>query len=125
MSSHEPATPRQTSSDVDEQREETAAAGMAGPTPSMPAIPEPMTRGALRGAAIGGLIGAVVLSPASAIAFGGLDFVVRLVIVLIIGAVAGSAAGAVFFGGAVAETENPESAGDESVVPDSMHRQRH
>lgn len=124
MSAREPIHPQDVD-DVDEQREETAAAGMAGPTPSMPAVPEPMTRGALRGAALGGLIGAAVLSPASAIAFGGLDFVVRLVIVLIVGAVAGGAAGAVFFAGAVAETENPESDGDDSVVPDSMHRQRH
>lgn len=110
--------------DVADQRAETAHAGMAGPTPSMPAVPEPMVRGALRGALIGGAIGAVVLAPAALIPFGGIDAVIRLVIVVIVGAVGGSAAGAVFFGGAVAETENPESDGDDSVVPDAMHQHR-
>ncbi len=112
---HDPHPPT-----VDEQRDETARAGGVGP--SLPAMPEPMTRGAGRGALIGAFVGALLLSPIAAIPFGGVEVGVRLLIVVMIGLVAGAAAGAVFFGGAVSELENPESDGDRDLVPEQVRK---
>lgn len=112
--------PRPNRPDIAAQRAETGAAGTVGP--DLSAIPEPMTRGLVRGSIVGGVIGAVALAPLALIDIGDLAVLVRLVIVMIIGAVAGSTVGAVFFGGAVAELEDDDSAGDASVVPDAMRR---
>lgn len=105
---------------TDAQRDETDAAGA---TPTFPALPSPMGRGLLGGIVIGGVIGAIVLSPLALFTMGDLSWIARLAIVMVIGAVAGSAAGAVFFGGATAEIEDDEPAtGDPSVVPKQIHR---
>ena len=72
--------------------------------------------------AVGAVVGALVLLPLAFIPMLDMDLLVRVVIALVVGAVAGAAVGAVFFGGAVAEAENEDSSGDESVVPDQMHR---
>lgn len=115
------ATPhRTTKADVDAQRAETGAAGTVGPSTSP--LPNSMSRGLWRGGALGAVIGALVLLPLAFIPMLDMDLLVRVVIALVVGAAAGAAVGAVFFGGAVAEAENEESSGDESVVPDQMHR---
>ncbi len=109
-----------TKADVDAQRAETGAAGAVGPSTSP--LPNSMSRGLWRGGALGAVVGALVLLPLAFVPMLDMDLVVRVVIALVVGATAGAAVGAVFFGGAVAEAENEESSGDESVVPDQMHR---
>ncbi len=107
---------------VDSQRAETGVSGTVGP--STAAIPDSMSRGLWRGSVIGAVVGALVLTPVAFIPMFDLAILAKLVIVWVIGAAGGAAVGAVFFGGAVAETEDVvESDGDEHVVPSAMHRQ--
>lgn len=108
--------------DVAEQRAEVNRGGTVGPSTS--SLPEPMARGLWRGGAIGALVGAVVLLPLAALPIADLALGVKLIIMVVVGIAAGGAFGGVFFGSAVAETEDPESDGDDSVVPDQMHRRR-
>lgn len=105
---------------VVEQRAETGRAGTVGP--SLPTIPEPMTRGLGRGALVGALVGAAVLTPLAFLPIGDLSFVVKLVLVVLVGVVAGSVVGGVFFASAVAEVEDDDSDGDDELVPDQMRR---
>ena len=118
----QPETPsdRTTKPDVDAQRAETGVAGTVGPSAS--ALPNSMSRGLWRGGAIGAVVGAVVLGPLALIPIYDLDVGVRVLIALVVGVAAGAAVGSVFFGGAVAESENEENDGDERLVPDKMHR---
>ena len=109
---------------VDSQRAETGVSGTVGP--STAAIPDSMSRGLWRGSVIGAVIGAIVLTPVAFIPMFDLAIIVRLVIVWAVGIAGGAAIGAVFFGGAVAETEDVvDSEGDDEVVPAQMHRQPH
>lgn len=110
---------RVTRQDVDEQRAETGVSGTVGP--STPALPNSMARGLWRGGAVGAVIGALLLLPAAFIPIFDLSVGVRIVIALVVGAAAGAAVGAVFFGGAVAETESEDNEGDDRLVPDPMH----
>lgn len=106
---------------VAEQRAETGGSGTVGP--SVAALPDSMSRGLWRGGFTGAVVGAAILTPLAFIDFFDLPLIGRLLIVWIVGAAAGSAAGAVFFGGAVAETESEDNDyGDEGLVPDQMHR---
>lgn len=102
------------------QRDELDDVGAVGP--SMPAIPESMTRGATFGIGIGALVGAVILSPFSAIPFFEMAFGARLLIAVIVGAVAGAAVGAVFFAGANAELDSDSPTGDRDVLPEHLRR---
>lgn len=106
--------------DVAAQRAETGAAGTVGPSTS--ALPDSMTRGLWRGGAVGAVVGALILLPLALIPILDLTAGARVVTAVVVGAVAGAAVGAVFFGGAVAETESEDNEGDDSVVPDAMHR---
>lgn len=112
-------TNRTSRTDVDAQRAETGVAGTVGP--STPALPNSMARGLWRGGALGAVVGAIVLLPLALIPILDLAVGVRVLIALFVGAAAGAAVGAVFFGGAVAETESEDTEGDESVVPGPMH----
>lgn len=118
----QPDTPsdRTTKADVDAQRAETGVAGTVGPSTSP--LPSSMTRGLWRGGAIGAVVGALVLLPLALIPIFDLAIGVRLIIAAVVGAAAGAAVGAVFFGGAVAETESEDTTGDERLVPKQMHR---
>ena len=108
--------------DVEEQRAETGVAGTVGPSTSP--LPNSMTRGLWRGGAAGAVVGALVLLPLGLIPMLDLSIGVRILIAVVVGAAAGAAVGAVFFGGAVAETESDDrdNRGDEDVVPDKFHR---
>jgi hypothetical protein len=106
---------------IAEQRAETGGSGTVGP--SVAALPDSMSRGLWRGGFAGAVVGAVLLTPLAFIPFLDMPVLARLVIVWVVGAAAGAAAGAVFFGGAVAETESEDNDyGDEGLVPDQMHR---
>lgn len=105
---------------VDEQRAETGASGTVGP--STPALPDSMSRGLWRGGFAGAVVGAVVLTPLALIPFFDMPLFGRLLLVWVVGVAAGAAAGAVFFGGAVAESETEESEATADVVPDQMRR---
>lgn len=87
-----------------------------GGTPTTPTLPAPMAGGMVKGALVGGVLGALLLTPLAFAEILDLDFMVRLVIVWVAGAAAGSTLGAVFFGGAKAEMENPEN--DEYIYAD-------
>lgn len=117
-----PETPssRATKDDVDGQRAETGVAGTVGPSTSP--LPDSMTRGLWRGGAIGAVVGALVLLPFALIPIFDLAVGARVIIAIVVGVAAGAAVGAVFFGGAVAETESEDTEGDERLVPDRMHR---
>lgn len=115
----EPSENRATRADVETQRAETGVAGTVGP--STPALPNSMTRGLWRGGALGAVVGALVLLPLALIPILDLTIWARVVTAVVVGAAAGAAVGAVFFGGAVAESESEGTEGDESVVPDAMH----
>jgi hypothetical protein len=105
---------------VEEQRAETGASGTVGP--STPALPDSMSRGLWRGGFAGAVVGAVILTPLAFIPFFDLPVLGRLVLVWVVGVAAGAAAGAVFFGGAVAESETEENEATADVVPDQMRR---
>ncbi len=106
---------------VDSQRAETGVSGTVGP--STAAIPDSMSRGMWRGSLIGAVVGALVLTPVAFIPMFDLAVLAKLIIVWVVGAAGGAAIGAVFFGGAVAETEDVvDSDGDDQVVPTQMHR---
>ena len=109
--------------DVDRRRSEQAHQmdDVAG-TPTTPTLPAPMSNGMVKGAAIGAVVGALLLSPLAFANILDLDFPVRLVIVLIAGAAAGSTLGAVFLAGAKAEDANPEN--DEYVYADGASSER-
>lgn len=112
-----------TRADIDEQRAETGVAGTVGPSTS--ALPNSMSRGLWRGGALGAVVGALVLLPLALIPILDLSVWARVVTALVVGGAAGAAVGAVFFGGAVAESESEDNTGDDSVVPDAMHNPRH
>ena len=116
----QPEPDRSTREDVDAQRAETGVGGTVGP--SLSPLPNSMARGLWRGGAIGGLIGAIVLLPLALIPIFDLAVGARIIIAVVVGVAAGAAVGAVFFGGAVAESEDSDSEGDERVVPDQFHR---
>ena len=105
---------------VDAQRAETGVSGTIGP--STAAIPDSMSRGLWRGTVIGAVIGAIVLTPVAFIPMFDLAILGKLVIVWVVGLAGGATIGSVFFGGAVAETEDVDSDGDDHVVPSQMHR---
>lgn len=101
---HDPA-------DVDLRRGEQAhQVDHLGGTPTTPTLPTPMSNGMVKGAAIGAVVGALLLSPLAFADILDLDLPVRLLIVLIAGAAAGATLGAVFLAGAKAEKQNPENA---------------
>lgn len=118
----EASSQRETKADVDAQRAETSVAGTVGPSTS--ALPNAMARGLWRGGALGAVVGAVVLLPLALIPMLDLEIWTRVLIAVVVGAAAGAAVGAVFFGGAVAESENEtdQTPGDERLIPDQMHR---
>ena len=105
---------------VDEQRAETGASGTVGP--SVAALPDSMSRGLWRGGFVGAVVGAIVLTPVAFLSWFDLPLLGRLAIVWIVGSAAGAAVGAVFFGGAVAESESEDREPEADVVPDQMHR---
>lgn len=115
----EHAANRSSQADIDAQRAETGVAGTVGP--STAALPSSMSRGLWRGGALGAVVGALILLPLALIPILDLTIWARVVTALVVGAAAGAAVGAVFFGGAVAESESEDTEGDESVVPDAMH----
>lgn len=115
----EPSAHRPTRADIEAQRAETGVAGTVGP--STAALPNSMSRGMWRGGLLGAVVGALILLPLALIPILDLTVGARIVTSLVVGAVAGAAVGAVFFGGAVAESESEDAEGDESVVPDAMH----
>ncbi|MFP5321246.1 MAG: hypothetical protein ACLGIC_05285 [Acidimicrobiia bacterium] len=93
-----------------------------GGTPTTPALPRQMFSGMVKGALVGGIIGALLLTPLAFANILDLDLWLRLVIVWIAGAAAGSTMGAVFFAGARSEGENPEN--QEYVYADGPHERR-
>ena len=111
---------RVTRAHIDTQRAATGVAGTVGPSTS--ALPGSMSRGLWRGGALGAVVGALVLLPLALIPILDMPVLVRVLIAVVVGGAAGAAVGAVFFGSAVAEAESDDSEGDESVIPDRMHR---
>jgi len=75
-----------------------------------------MSKGMLVGAAVGGLIGAVIALPFAAIAFGGLGAGARLLIVAVCGAFVGSVAGWVIGGGFGAPAPDEPLAAERGVT---------
>lgn len=81
-------------------------------TPTLPALPEPMWRGLVRGVLLGALLGVVVLVPFGFITIDGLSLTSRLLTLAVVGAVGGGVAGAVYCAGAVAEADADEDRGE-------------
>jgi len=75
-----------------------------------------MARGMLTGAAVGGLVGAVIALPFAAISFGGLGVGARLFIVAVCGAFVGSVAGWVIGGGFGARAPDEPLAAERGVT---------
>ncbi len=116
IEAHDPA-------DIDRRRGEQAhQMDDVGGTPTTPTLPQPMSNGMFMGAAIGAVVGALLLSPRAFANILDLDFPIRLVIVLIAGAAAGATLGAVFLAGAQAEAANPEN--DEYIYADGASSER-
>ena len=93
-----------------------------GGTPTTPSLPKAMSTGMVKGAVIGGIVGALLLTPLALANILDLPLMARLAICWIAGAAAGATMGAVFTAGARSEQANAEN--QEYLYGEDPHERR-